>query len=183
MSVMTTTLPRGRALTIEDLEAMPDDGNRYELIDGVLVVSASPMPRHQRMAFKLGMVLEAAVPDDLWLMALPVDVELDRRTMVAPDLVVAPRSSFNEKRLPAAPLLAVEILSPSTRLTDLNVKFARFERAGIPSYWVLDPAEARLVAWELVDGKYVEVADVVGDESWTATKPFAVTITPGALLD
>ena len=147
MSVMTTTLPRGRALTIEDLEAMPDDGNRYELIDGVLVVSASPMPRHQRMAFKLGMVLEAAVPDDLWLMALPVDVELDRRTMVAPDLVVAPRSSFNEKRLPAAPLLAVEILSPSTRLTDLNVKFARFERAGIPSYWVLDPAEALLVAW------------------------------------
>lgn len=181
MSVVTT-LPRGRALTIEDLEAMPDDGNRYELIDGVLVVSAHPMPRHQRMALLLWRVLEDAVPADLWVVG-PVDVELDPRTMVGPDLVVAPRSSFNEKRLPVAPLLAVEVLSPSTRLTDLNVKFARFERAGIPSYWVLDPAEARLVAWELVEGKYVEVADVVGDQSWTAALPFPVTITPARLID
>lgn len=83
--------------------------------------------------------------------------------------------------LPAAPLLAVEILSPSTRLIDLNLKKARFEAAGCPSYWVVDPSQPRLTAWELRDGTYVEVADVAGDSSWTSESPHPVRITPAGL--
>lgn len=181
MSVMTT-LQRGRGLRIEDLEAMPDDGRRYELIDGVLLVSAMPVPRHQRMAFLLNRLLDDSAPPELWVIG-PVDVELSGDTMVEPDLIVAPRTAFNDKRLPVAPLLAIEILSPSTAITDLNVKFARYERAGIPAYWVLDPVAPSLVAWELREGKYVEVADVAGDQPFHATTPFPISVVPSALVD
>jgi len=58
-----------------------------------------------------------------------------------------------------------------------------YERAGIPSYWVIDPAELRLIAWELQDGRYVEVADVAADAEWTASLPFEVVIRPGTPLD
>lgn len=181
MSVMST-LPRGRGLTIADLDTMPDDGRRYELIDGVLLVSAMPAPIHQRMGLLLWRLLEDAAPADLWVLG-PVDVELGDRTMVEPDVIVAPRAAFNAKRLPIAPLLAVEILSPSTAITDLNVKFARYERAGIASYWVLDPTRPALVAWELREGRYVEVADVAGDAAFEASLPFPVRVVPSALVD
>jgi len=181
MSVMTM-LPRGRGLTVDDIEAMPDDGNRYELIDGVLVVSPAPAARHQRAVFQLWRLLEDAAPPHLWVMGAPFDVILGPRTWVEPDVLVAPKADFDEKRLPVPPLLAAEVLSPSTALTDLNVKFERYRAAGIASYWVVDPVEVRLIAWELRGDRYVEVADVSGDTSWTATSPFGVEIMPAKLV-
>ena len=75
------------------------------------------------------------------------------------------------------------MLSPSTRRIDLTRKRERYERAGTLAYWVVDPAEARLRAWELRDERYVEVADVRGDEPFTTTTPFPVTVVPSALVD
>jgi Uma2 family endonuclease len=178
-----TTLPRGRALTVRDLESMPDDGHRYELIDGALIVTPAPSIRHQTASAELFFVLRQACPADLKVLAAPTDVLLADDTGVQPDLLVARRADFTEKNLPVAPLLAVEILSPSTRLIDLNLKRARFERAGVASYWVVDPDRPSLVAFELRDGAYVEVADVAGDESWTALAPFDVTVVPARLVD
>jgi len=180
MSVMTS-LPPGRGLTVADIEAMPDDGNRYELIDGVLLVSPAPGFNHQRVVLNLWKILDEAAPTELCAMGAPFDVILDERSWVEPDVLVAPRSAYNDKRLPVPPLLAVEVLSPSTTLTDLNVKHDRYRRSGIPSYWVIDPLAPRLIVWELQGSDYVEVATVEGDESWTATQPFPVTITPSAL--
>jgi len=180
MSVMTT-LPRGRGLTVADIEAMPDDGNRYELIDGVLVVTPSPGFTHQRVALNLWRLLDDHAPADMCAMAAPFDVILDRRSWVEPDVLVAPRSAYDDKRLPVPPLLAVEVLSPSSVLTDMNVKHDRYRRSGIPSYWVIDPVEPRLIAWELSGSRYVEVANVGGEETWTAATPFPVTITPARL--
>jgi len=70
-----------------------------------------------------------------------------------------------------------------TALRDLNTKFKRYERAGIPSYWVVDPIALRFTAWELRDGRYVEVADIGPDDEWTSVRPFEVTIRPAELLD
>lgn len=179
-----TTMPRaGKGLTVDDLADLPDDGWRYELLDGTLVVSAAPSVAHQRAQMRLILLLAAALPDDLELMAAPLDVTLDDQTQLQPDLLVAPRAQFTAGGLPGAPLLAVEILSPSTRLVDRTLKRARYEESGCPSYWVVDPAEPRLTAWELVDGAYVEVADVAGDETWAATAPYAVRLTPSGLVD
>jgi len=177
-----TTLPRGRALTVADLAAMPDDGHRYELIDGALIVTPAPSPLHQIASAELLVTLHAACPAQLRVLTAPLDVVLADDTGVQPDLLVARRADFTERNLPVAPLLAVEILSPSTRLIDLNLKKARFERAGVASYWVVDPEVPSLVAWELRDGVYVQVVEVSGDEAWTAAAPYAVTVVPSALV-
>ena len=75
------------------------------------------------------------------------------------------------------------MLSPSTRLIDLNLKRARYEAAGCPSYWIVDADQPSLVAWELRDGSYVEVARVTGEASSTASTPYGVTVSPAGLLD
>jgi Uma2 family endonuclease len=178
-----TTLPRGRALTVADLVMMPDDGHRYELIDGALIVTPAPSSLHQLVHAALMELLLQGRPEDLRVLSAPLDVVLDGSTSVQPDLLVTRRSDLAEQNLPVAPLLVVEILSPSTRLIDLNLKRARYERAGVASYWVVDPEQPRLTAWELRQGRYVEVGDVAGDEEWAATSPYDVTIVPGRLID
>ncbi len=185
MTVVTTTigLPRGRPFTVPDLAGLPDDGNRYELLDGVLLVTPAPSTSHQVVVANLLVALHRSCPDDLRVLPAPFDVVLSDDTVVQPDLIVARMSDLTEANLPTAPLLAVEVLSPSTRGLDLLTKRDRLRRAGCASYWVVDPAAARVVAWELdTDGDYRQVADVTGEQSWTASRPFSVTVVPAALV-
>jgi Uma2 family endonuclease len=170
-------------LTVADLESMPDDGHRYELIDGTLIVSPAPTPRHQYVLAELNDRMRAACPRDSDLMVLfaPLDVVLSIDTSLQPDLLVTRRSDLTDRNLPKAPLLAVEVLSPSTRLVDLNLKRARYEAAGCASYWVVDPVEPSLTAWELRDGEYVEVASVSDEEEFAATSPYPVVVVPANL--
>jgi Uma2 family endonuclease len=181
MAVMMT-LPHGRPLTRADLADMPDDGHRYELVDGVLVVSPAPRLRHQRAVRELLVLLHSACPDDLEVLSAPFDVVLAEDTVLLPDLLVARRSDLNESCLPAPPVLAVEVLSPSTRLVDLLLKRSRLEAAGVPSYWVVDPEEPSLIAWQLVGAAYQEVARVVADERFQTRMPFDVEIVPARLV-
>ena len=180
MSTMPT-LPQSRPLTRTDLETMPDDGHRYELIDGTLVVSPAPSFRHQRAVGKLHLLLDAACPEGLIVMLAPFAVGLADDTEVQPDLLVAPRSAFTARDLPGPPLLAVEVLSPSTRRIDLLLKRDRLQAAGVASYWLIDPDVPALTALELRDGAYVEVARVEAEQVWTSVLPFPVTVTPSGL--
>lgn len=182
---MTQTTSRHR-WTRAELDSLPDDGNRYEIIDGELLVSPAPRTRHQRASARLTALLLAACdaePDrSLQALAAPFDVVLADDTVIQPDLLVAPTSAFTEKDLPSAPLLAVEILSPSTRLVDLNVKKDRLQRAGAAHYWVIDPDEPSITAWTLRDGRYVESGRAVGDATLHISAPLTLEITPTALL-
>ena len=177
-----TTLPRSRPLTYEDLAAMPDDGHLYELIDGTLIVSPAPGMRHQRAVTRLWALLDAVCPPDLEVFVARFDVVLAPDTVLEPDVLVAHHADLTEKNLPAPPALAVEVLSPSTRRVDLLLKRSRLEAAGCPSYWVVDPDEPRLIAWELRGGSYERVADVRGDEPFEARVPYPVTVVPAALV-
>lgn len=178
-----TVLPQSRPLTADDLAAVPDDGHRYELIDGTLIVTPAPSWRHQRVVARLLRTLMDAAVDGLEVLAAPFDVRLADDTVLQPDVLVCRVSDLTQRNLPVAPLLAVEVLSPSTRLIDLNLKRARYEAAGCASYWVVDPDAASIVAWELRDGAYVEVAAVAGDEPFTAARPVPVSLTPQSLVD
>jgi Uma2 family endonuclease len=113
----------------------------------------------------------------------PFAVLLAEDTELQPDVLVARRSDLTERNLPAAPLLAVEVLSRSTRLIDLNLKKARYEVAGCPSYWTVDPDRLELTAWELADGTYRQVTQVSGNSAFDSTAPFRVTVVPDNLLD
>jgi Uma2 family endonuclease len=178
-----TTSSRGRVLTRADLEAMPDDGRRHELIDGALLVTPAPGSRHQAVVANLLVVLHAACPPDLRVRPAPFDVTLADDSVVQPDLLVARAADIDEHGLAVAPLLVVEVLSPATRLVDLHLKRARYAQAAVPSYWVVDPADTSLVAWQLRHGAYAAIARVVGDEVFVADRPFATRITPGDLVD
>ena len=174
----------GEPFTVDDLERMPDDGRRYELIDGMLLVSPAPAMPHQRVAFFLGMLLEAVCPDDLVVFGTPVNVRFSLRSALEPDVTVARVADSRGVRLEQTPLLVAEVLSPDSVLRDLNLKKAAYERFGIPSYWVIDPDLDRpsLRAYELDGGAYAEVAHVTGGEAFRATKPFDVEIVPDRLV-
>ena len=186
---MTTmaTIPFSRPLTYADLEVMfdggePDDGHRYELIDGVLIVSPSPRTMHQRAVGRLFRLLADMCPDDLEVFVAPFDLVLAEDTVLVPDLLVARRKDLTEKNLPAPPMLAVEVLSPSTRRFDYMLKRSRYEAAGTPAYWVIDADVPEVTAWELHDGAYVEIATVTGDREYRAELPYPVTVVPERLV-
>jgi Uma2 family endonuclease len=189
MVAMTATtgsfsFPHGRPFTVHDLEAFPDDGNRYELIDGMLLVSPAPGFRHQKVALQLAIRLDAACPPDMDVLVAPFAVQPSETTELQPDVLVARTEDFTTKNLPVAPLLAVEVLSPSSVVTDLNNKKSVYQRMGVPSYWVIDPLDLVLTVFEL-DGngfQYERIAEVKGDKAYEATQPFPVRIVLTELL-
>ena len=186
MSTMTiaSAWPRyGEEFTIDDLDRMPDDGHRYELLDGTLIVSPAPGPPHQRVAAVLVVLLELACPEDL--VVFPnVGLRVGPRSALEPDVVVARPSDVSGARLAAPPLLVAEILSLDSALRDLNLKKAAYERFGIPSYWVIDPdlEQPSLRAFELVNGEYSEAARAEGDAAFCAARPFPVEVVPSHLV-
>ncbi len=131
------------------LADLPDDGQRYEVVDGELLVTPAPAIQHQRAVGRLYYHLVSylhAHPVGEALLS-PADVELDPRTLVQPDIFVVP---LVEGRGPrdwqeaARLLLAIEVTSPSTARYDRLLKRRRYQRAGVPEYWIVD-LDARLV--------------------------------------
>jgi Uma2 family endonuclease len=183
---MTTAEPwpaAGKLFTVDDLDGMPDDGRRYELIDGVLVVSPAPRVQHQLVLAELIVLLHGACPTGLLVVPGP-GVRMSADTELIPDLVVARQDQVGERRITRPPLLAVEIQSSSTALFDLNTKKAVYERFSIESYWIVIPDvdQPELIAFELRDGHYEQVAHVLDDKPFRARKPFPVEIIPARLV-
>jgi Uma2 family endonuclease len=182
MVLMQTSLHRG-PITRAERDALPDDGRRHELIDGALIVTPAPSPRHQVVVARLLILLAEACPPTLRVLTAPLDVVLGPDTVVEPDVLVAPRDAFTERDLPGPPLLAVEVLSPTTRHLDLQLKRARYEAAGCPGYWVVDPDVPALTAWQLEDERYGDPLHVEGTATIDLELPFPVSVSPADLVD
>lgn len=183
MSSMTTTIHDDRVWTREERDALPDERLRSELLDGALIVSAAPRTIHQIVVFGLYDQLREACPPHLRVLGAPLDVDLAEDTVLEPDHLVARRDQFDDRGLPGRPELAVEVLSPSSRRIDRVLKRERYERAGTPAYWIVDPAGPNLLACELRGDHFEEVAHVEPGQTWTASLPFAVTLTPARWAD
>ena len=127
----------------EDLLAMPEDGKRYEIVDGDLLSSSSPGRRHQQVVSNVLRALtaiEAAGAGEVLLG--PLDVVLDRHTVLVPDVLFVRTERLNivtERNVDGAPDLVVEVLSESTRDMDLGPKLRAYGRHGVGEYWVVDP--------------------------------------------
>jgi Uma2 family endonuclease len=186
MVAMTTAEPwpaAGQLFTVDDLDRMPDDGRRYELVDGVLMVSPAPRIPHQFVLGELLVQLHGACPPGLFVVPGP-GVRMSDDTELIPDLVVIRQDQLTARRVTRPPLLAVEIQSPSTALFDLNTKKAVYERFSIESYWIVvpDADQPELIAFELRDGRYERLAHVTGGRSFRAERPFGVEIIPARLV-
>jgi Uma2 family endonuclease len=178
-------LPVDRPLTIDDLDLLPDDGTRYELDDGLLVMSPSPAAGHQRVVLRLAVLLEAACPPE-FLVFPGLGVAVSRSQYRIPDIVVADVAdvAFDEHSVDGPPVLVVEVASPSTALYDRNRKKEVYARFGIESYWIVtpDPEKPVLTAFELRKGEYRQVAEVKGGDAFRAQRPFACEIVPAELV-
>jgi Uma2 family endonuclease len=173
--------PAGQPFTVAEFDRLPNDGRRYELLDGVLVVSPRPTTVHQYVAFRLASLLDRACPGDLCVLPEPA-VELDPFSELAPDLVVVHLDEVGGAKLTAPPLLVAEVRSPSTAMIDLGRKKAAYERFGVPSYWVVNPEQAspEITVFELRDGKYVITEKTT--QPFAVSTPFPVSITPATLV-
>jgi Uma2 family endonuclease len=186
MNVMTAPdvwADQSRALTVEDMENMPDDEFRYELDDGVLIVSPAPSHLHQRVVFRLAQILDAACPPEYEVLPGP-GINISRFQHRVPDVAVVRADSVETTFQERPPVLAVEVASPRTRLYDRNRKKDVYEQFGIRSYWIVDPEPGKpeLIVFELRDGRYRRMASAAGDEALQARLPFDVTVTPSALV-
>jgi Uma2 family endonuclease len=177
-----TTMPVSGDWTVDDLDRLPDDGLRYELVDGVLLVSPSPLTPHQVALSALLVRLANAAPPHLRVLPAPLDITFSRTRLLQPDIVVLHEEQLRGRKVVGIPLLAVEVLSASTRATDSTLKRHVLEQAGVPSYWLLDPEAPSVTELELVDGSYREVVTVQGEEGFDATQPFPVRIVPAELI-
>jgi Uma2 family endonuclease len=155
------------SFTYADLEQTPDDGNRYELCDGVLLVTPSPATNHQWLLGRLVAFLLRSV--DAGEKVLPgVDVYMSETHVRVPDLVVVDDRHVRAKNVVGPPRIAVEILSPSTRRIDLHLKRYEYAEFGIAEYWLADPDAATITVLQLVDGIYVEADSALAADAAAA---------------
>jgi Uma2 family endonuclease len=177
---------RVRDWTWDDLQEIPDDGHRYEIIDGSLHVSPSPSRPHQVAAGRIRDLLLAAAPQDVEVVET-VDLAVDRNVL-EPDVVVLPAAvayTTGGPLKPADVLLAVEVVSPSSRLMDRLVKPAVLAEAGVPAYWRVEltgPGAPLVVVHALAGDVYREVATVRAGESVQVAAPFVVEVRPAELV-
>ena len=152
----------GHPFTVDELDRMPDDGRKYELIDGVLIVSPAPIIAHQSVVMQLSFLLKQTCPERHYVLPGP-GMMVNVQTELIPDIVVVLKHDLAGRKLTGPPVLAVEVQSPSTRLFDLNQKKNVYEKFGVRSYWIVvpEPARPQLVAFKLRGSRYVEAAPAV----------------------
>lgn len=185
MVMESITLPiRPEGFRVEDLDELPEFGSiRYELVDGVLLVSPAARHRHQIAIGDLGDLLKAFCPAEQVVIAAAQDVRCGERTSLQPDLLVERLSDIDlDEHVARAPLLVVEFVSPSSRRIDLGLKREVYADMGVSSYWVVHPAEDWVRAYELREGDYDLVASAQGDELLAVERPFPVSFRPTDLL-
>lgn len=168
--------------TVDDLASLPDDGLQYELLDGLLLVTPAPVPKHQRFVRGMFLALHAACPAETYeVFFAPLDWQPDIRTSLQPDVLVVGVDQIGARSLTGSLALAVEVLSPSTRRKDQVLKRSKYEDAGVQAYWIVDPDGPSVTAWVTRDGRYLAAGAASGDEVLELSEPFAVRVQPSAL--
>lgn len=181
-STSAQSIPQGKiVLTYDDYCELPNDRNRYEVLEGDLNVTPAPNVKHQRVSSRLHLSLgHHVLANQLGeIYAAPIDVILSPTTVVQPDLVYIGndhRSIITERAIEGPPTLVIEILSPSTSRTDRITKAQLYAKHGVPHYWLLDPDQKKIEAYELAGGEYKLVLEAQNAELFNPTLFSGLTI-------
>jgi len=145
------SLPRYAMLDYDDYCTFPNDGKRYEIIEGDLHVSPSPVTIHQRISMFLSARLYDHCEDNRLgeVIAAPMDVVFSRHSVVQPDLIFISNERagiVTEKNIQGSPDLIVEILSDD-REHDLETKRRLYARQNVTEYWVVDPKKKQVLVF------------------------------------
>jgi Uma2 family endonuclease len=165
----TMALPRRVRFKADDIWDTPDDGKRYEVIDGALIVSPTPRVPHQRAVLRLATALSNHVRAQGLgeVFVAPTAVILDDENALEPDVVFVSRDRIDivtERAIEGAPDLVVEVLSDSSRAGDRGLKQRLYARMGIPHYWLIDPRARTLEALGLVETEYRQLGTYSVDQ-------------------
>lgn len=171
--------PHSGPWTIEDLLALPEDrSQRYELVDGLVIVSPNGTRRHQRLLGLTYTAFVAAVPRGFEA-TIDINVELADDRLLIPDFTITRDVGSTELVTPAENLVLVgEVVSPSSRNYDRIAKRGMYAEAGIPFYLLVDgqAGPVEIIAYELLRGKYREYARSGVDGRLALTSPFPVEL-------
>lgn len=181
MTVMSTQEAGAGRLTVDDLARMPDDGSKYELVDGRLEVTPAPVFRHTRVESRLQTHLGALAPSGLEVVTGPgINFHGDRFHHRIPDLAVIREEDETEPYLTRPPLLAVEVLSPESTIRDTHRKRAEYAEFGIESYWIIAPSVEKTAVFEmrLHGGVYRDLQEVLDTDVFETEAPFPLRIVP-----
>ena len=170
---MTTNI--APLLTTDDLIALPDDGNTYELIEGELIVSSAPSLKHQRVIANLLYLIHRYLDENPFGEVLPTPgVIFDRHNSVIPDIVFLTNEQLEkvggESHIKLAPALAVEVVSPGRENArrDRVKKLRVYGKFGVGEYWVADPEARTVEIYRPAEGALALVATISGDEAITS---------------
>ncbi len=153
--------------TVADYEQLPDDGPRYEIVQGDLRMAPAPLVGHQDVSIRLAFLLFDRITNRGLgrVLAAPTDVELAFDTILQPDLlVVLPenRAQITSHRVIGPPDLIIEITSPSTASYDRREKRDAYARAGVREYWIADPATQTVELLVLAGNQFEPIAIYTG---------------------
>ena len=162
----------------EDLELLPSDGNRYECIDGALLVTPAPNRVHQLLVIGLITRMSAHCGHSTLMQACisPADIQLVRGTTVQPDVFVYYRPDgglAGDWNTIKALAVAVEILSPGSVRHDRVTKRAFYQRAGVDEYWIVDPESRCVERWRPADRQPESCELTI---TWSALRPEALLV-------
>ncbi|MFI7633068.1 Uma2 family endonuclease [Nonomuraea sp. NPDC049400] len=167
--------------TVDDLLKLPDDGNRYELFNGSLLVSPAPTSPHQRAIFRLQLILDEAAPAELEPLST-VNLRVTDKDYYIPDVVIVPADTAQLMFSPGELHLAVEVVSPSTKMRDKVLKAGAYAAAGIPVYWRVELDEGpALYVYELNGDTYDPPTVYKAGEVANLTVPFPLSFDPAEL--
>jgi Uma2 family endonuclease len=181
-------MPVDTRLTYDDYCLLPDDGKRYEIIDGELFVTPSPRILHQIVVSQLlSELLTFAKKQGLGrVLAAPVDVVFSEFDVVEPDIVYISKqraSVMTEKNLQGAPDLAIEVLSESTEKRDRTTKLKLYAKFGVNEYWIIDPYGPSAEIYRRVEEGLTLVAKLSAAESLTSPMLPGFSVSLRELID
>jgi len=179
---MTASAPRTE-WTLDDLVDLPEDGSRYEILDGSLLVSPMPALPHGRAVTRLQRALYGQAPERFAVgQNLGVLRHTVSQTYLVPDLMIILDEALDRNGLalrPADVMVVVEVLSPKRHAIDLVTKRHYYGTMGVSQYWIVDPVIARLVVLRAEkDGVYREEIRVDAGERWRTDEPFDIALDP-----
>jgi len=166
--------------TADMVRALPDDGNRYEVVYGELLVTPAPRLWHQKLVVRLTHALGAYLEREPAgvLLAAPADISWGQDVLVQPDVFVVPLEearTLTWSRVRTL-LLVAEVLSPSTAANDRFLKRLRYRQAGVPLYWVVDGDERAVEIWTPSDDFPAVERERLVWHPPGATEPFALAL-------
>jgi Uma2 family endonuclease len=188
MTVTVSDTHHADGWTIDDLQDTPDDGNRYEIVDGSLLATPPPNGSHVRVNTFVRNALLRGRPADLEVVDCAGGIDIRARTTCyIPDVMVVRTAALRRATdvfQPKDVLLVAEVLSPSNAGIDLVQKRHDYAAAGIPRYWIVDPQAKTITVLALPGGAtvYKEEFVVRAGEPWQTDSPYPLTVDPAEIF-